>query len=104
MTKMMPKAIQILGLAAVGIVMASAARSAPPPCAPRSTIVEQLSARHGERQVAVGLADGGQVMELWMGQGGGWTLLASLPSGTSCVAAAKNTRTAQRPGVRAYAR
>lgn len=84
----MTKITRTLALAACSIAMAGAAKSAPTPCGPRAGIVEQLSARHSENQVALGLADSGQVMELWMGPGGSWTLLASLPSGTSCVVAA----------------
>ena len=84
----MTKITRTLALAACSIAMAGAAKSAPTPCGPRAGIVEQLSARHSENQVALGLADTGQVMELWMGPGGSWTLLASLPSGTSCVVAA----------------
>ena len=58
------------------------------PCGPRSDIVAQLTVRHSEQRVAIGLVRNGQVMELWMGPAGSWTLLASMPSGVSCVVAA----------------
>jgi len=65
----------------------SQAVAAQPPCGPRPALVEQLNARHGEHQTAFGLARGGQVMELWSGPNGSWTLLATLPTGVSCIVA-----------------
>tara|TARA_R110002096_G_scaffold403018_1_gene600511 strand:- start:971 stop:1273 length:303 start_codon:yes stop_codon:yes gene_type:complete len=74
--------------AAILVLSGSAnANVAAPPCGQRSDIVGQLAERHGEQRVALGLAQNGQVMELWVGPEGGWTLLASLPTGVSCVVA-----------------
>jgi hypothetical protein len=78
-----------LALSGIGICLSGIAWSNPSmPCGERASIVDQLVTHHGERQVAFGLADGGQVMELWKGPQGGWTLLATLPNGQSCVVAA----------------
>ena len=58
------------------------------PCAPRPAVVDQLATGYGERQVGLGLVQNGWVMELWAGPSGNWTLLATLPTGISCVVAA----------------
>lgn len=74
---------------AAGAMHASAlaAPAAAPPCGLRSEIVTQLTQEHDEQQVAIGLSQQGQVLELWAGPNGGWTLLASLPTGISCIMA-----------------
>ena len=56
-------------------------------CGARDAIVTQLTERHGERQIVLGLTGDGAVMELWTSPAGGWTLLASMASGKSCIVA-----------------
>ncbi|MCA8929510.1 MAG: hypothetical protein KDC18_15710 [Alphaproteobacteria bacterium] len=70
-----------------GASAAAATATVTVPCGPRPEVVAQLAGRHDERQVAFGLARSGQVMELWAGPAGGWTLLATLPSGLTCLVA-----------------
>ena len=77
----------ILATVIAGALLPGLAAAEPSPCAPRPEIVDQLAARYGERQVALGLVQQGQGMELWSSPAGDWTLLASLPSGISCVVA-----------------
>lgn len=96
----------IMGMAiALGIAGAAVpgAANGPAACAPRDYIVRQLTEKHEERQVAVGLAAGGQVMELFAAQTGGWTLLASLPDGVTCIVATGTDLSLDAPGIGAPA-
>lgn len=78
----------VSALAAASVGMAAIPTSAHAmECGPREAIVSQLAEQHGEQQVVMGLAADGSVMELWAGNTGGWTLLASLPTGLTCVVA-----------------
>ncbi len=54
-------------------------------CAPRAHIVLELAEKYRERQVAIGLAESGQLMELYAGPTNDWTLLATRPDGVSCI-------------------
>jgi hypothetical protein len=66
----------------------AAPASAQEACAPRGYVVQELAEKFGERQVAIGLATGGQVMEIFASPTQEWTLVATYPDGTSCVVAA----------------
>lgn len=58
-------------------------------CAPRASLITQLSERYGERLQNQGLTQAGHMFEIFADtQSGSWTLLISLPSGLSCIAAA----------------
>lgn len=54
-------------------------------CAPRDQIIQELASRFGERQVVLGLAADGHLMELFAGPTNEWTLVATRPDGTSCI-------------------
>lgn len=56
-------------------------------CEPRGTMVERLERQYGERQIGQGLRSREQVMELWGDEAGGWTLVMTYASGTSCIVA-----------------
>lgn len=72
-------AILAAGLACLGPASAAAQGR----CAPAEGLRGWLATEHGERPVFSGLARGA-VIELWLGDGGGWTLLAVLPDGRAC--------------------
>lgn len=82
----------MLKQAAMAIVLAvlplAAAANGPAACGPRLHLVQQLANKYGERQVAMGLAANGQVMELFASADQEWTLVASRPDGISCIVAA----------------
>jgi hypothetical protein len=59
-----------------------------PPCGPRAAILEQLARDFSEVPVARGLASNGTVLKLLVSPAGTWTMLISLPNGTSCFGAA----------------
>ena len=58
-------------------------------CATRAEVVEGLESRYSETPTALGLASNGIVIELFsMADGATWTLVATMPDGTSCTVAA----------------
>ena len=57
-------------------------------CAPRASLITQLNERYGESLQNQGLTQTGRMFEMFADtQSGSWTLLISLPSGLSCIAA-----------------
>jgi hypothetical protein len=85
------KLFTILSLAVAVFGVSSAAQSqAPrgPPCIARAQLIAQLNAMFGEQAIGRGLAQGGFVLELFAGQSGSWTVVATTPQGMSCFVAA----------------
>ena len=57
-------------------------------CLARDVAVAQLEAQHAERALGRGLARGGAAMvELFVAEAGGWTVIVTDPEGRSCVVA-----------------
>lgn len=85
--------IKILSTALFGVVLltqTSAAQGpAPrgPPCAKHSDVIAHLRNVFGEHLIGSGLANGGLVFELHVGQTGSWTVIATTPQGMSCLVA-----------------
>ncbi|MSU91197.1 hypothetical protein GE300_16560 [Rhodobacteraceae bacterium 2CG4] len=77
----------IMTAAAVAF-LASTAAPAQTACAPRDTLVETLTARHGERLSSGGLTGPTVLIEVWTGESGSWTILMTDAKGTSCIVAA----------------
>lgn len=57
-------------------------------CAPRDALVERLSEVYGEERRAVGLVNGGGVIEMFVSPSGSWTLALTRPDGVACLMAA----------------
>ena len=87
---------RLFGALAVAATVAVGATAAPSanaqtrvPCAAHSDLVKQLDGRFDEKPVARGLANNGTVMEVFSTRdGGSWTMVVTMPNGTSCVVAA----------------
>lgn len=78
-----------LSLVAATALTASAAEEGPQGCATRAKVLNHLSANYAEAPVAIGLAQNGGVIELLTsGQGNTWTIIITMPDGTSCMLAA----------------
>lgn len=82
-----------LTVATVALTGAAAATSASAqtrvPCAAHGDLAKQLNGRFDEKPVARGLANNGTVMEVFSTRdGGSWTMIVTMPNGTSCVVAA----------------
>lgn len=88
----MTKKTKALTLVATLALITPAAAQAPsqqmPPCGPRVSILEQLERDFAETPVSRGLASNGTVLELLVSASGTWTMLISLPNGSSCFGAA----------------
>lgn len=83
------KMLLALSVGIVGITFAMDAASANPAnCAKRPVMVEKLNERFGESPQSTGLTPGGQIIEVFAHPGTGtWTILLTLPDGTSCMMA-----------------
>lgn len=57
-------------------------------CAPPAELLTWLETEHGERVVGLGRLGNGAAVLLTMSPEGSWTLLAAMPDGTACMAAA----------------
>lgn len=69
----------------IGLLPLQTNATAQAACAPRDQIVQELATKYGERQVVLGLAADGHVMELFAGATNEWTLVATRPDGLSCI-------------------
>jgi hypothetical protein len=83
-----------LGLALVpaltlGSFETAAQAAAQAPCSPRTDVLGHLAKKYGESPVAIGVTNkGGLVEVLTTGDGNTWTIIVSMPNGTSCMVAA----------------
>lgn len=83
------KMLLALSVGIVGIMLtANSALANPANCAQRAEMVEKLKIRFGESRQSIGLTPGGQALELFAHlEKGTWTILLTLPNGTSCMMA-----------------
>jgi hypothetical protein len=83
---------RIVGAVAIlaGVQLVSAtADAASPQCGPRTALLDQLAKQYKEAPAAVGLANGGALVEVLTSEDGAtWTIVVSRPDGTSCLVAA----------------
>ena len=56
----------------------------PPGCLPRQEIVEFLEKQYGETLQGAGKQEPNTIMELYVSEGGSWTVLVTRPDGFSC--------------------
>jgi hypothetical protein len=77
------------GLAALGVGFGlDASAQSAGGCGARDKILSALSNDYKEAPIGIGLTQTGSVIELLVSQKGTWTLLATGPSGNSCMIAA----------------
>lgn len=55
------------------------------PCGPRDQIVEKLKNTYKEIPAAIGLANNGQLFEIFASKKGTWSLILTQPNKTSCM-------------------
>ncbi len=76
----------ILG-AALGLLATEAAAQST--CNQRQDVIGHLATKYGEAPVALGVTNKGGLIEvLTTGDGNTWTIIVSMPNGTSCMVAA----------------
>ena len=69
--------------------LAPAAAAEQAACSPRDNVVGHLAKKYGEVPVAIGVTNkGGLVEVLTTSDGDTWTIIVSMPNGTSCLVAA----------------
>jgi hypothetical protein len=83
--KCVTTAFALAGLALVGATASSANEAG---CDSRSKILSALDQEYKEAPVGIGLTQTGRVIELLVSKKGSWTLLATGPTGMSCLIAA----------------
>ena len=68
------------------------------PCKDRGALSEELKTDHAEKPIGLGVMNAGTVVELWNSlDGATWTLLLTMPNGTSCIVSAENGWRAANP-------
>lgn len=77
---------------ALTLMMAAVTTSSPANaqtvCLSHAELVKQLSTKYAEEPMGIGLASDGTVMQLFTSKDGNtWTLVRTLPDGTSCMMA-----------------
>lgn len=82
--KCVTAAVALFGLAMAGTTSASAEAG----CDTRAKILSALDQEYKETPVGIGLTQTGRVIELLVSRKGSWTLLATGPTGMSCLIAA----------------
>jgi hypothetical protein len=75
------------GLAAAGFFAGFATPAlAQPACGERNLVLKELAKQFSEAPAAMGLSDGGTVVELFSSpKGGTWTIVMTMPTGQSCM-------------------
>ncbi len=86
---MMQQLFFALSLGFAGLILATQASLAQAAqCAPRDTVTAHLTDKYGETRRGIGLAGQGAVMEVYAADATGtWTILMTLPNGTTCMIA-----------------
>jgi len=77
-------------LTAGALVLAGSAGASPIAeviCATGDDMTRRLTQDFGETRHALGLRGPGQVMEIWTGEGGDWTMVVRYSSGRACIVA-----------------
>ena len=82
-TRLVPFAI-LGAIIALGSTPASAQSS----CGPREQLVKMLADQYKEDPVGMGLAQPGQVIEVFASTNGSWTMVMTMPDGKACLIAA----------------
>lgn len=76
----------ITGLVSVAAVLTlSASAASAGVCGDRAGILSRFADAYREQPAIVGLTERGDVIEILRGPSGSWTLIATLPAGTTCI-------------------
>ena len=73
------------------LILATQNAFAAPNCAERSFVLNELGVKYRETRRALGLAANNAVMEMFASaESGSWTLIVTMPDGTTCLVASGN--------------
>lgn len=79
----------VVALPLAGLAYSATPANAQSLCVDRSQATEQLGDKYSEFPVAMGLTNTGAVLELFASEDGStWTMMVTMPDGTSCTMAA----------------
>jgi len=79
----------IAAMAAAAMAAPAAAQQAAQAfCDDRKTVISALGENFAERPVSIGIANNGAMVEVFASPEGTWTIIATLPTGLSCLMAA----------------
>ncbi len=71
------------------LLLSACAAEAAPTCDKRPVVMRQLEDKYDEKPVAIGIANNGSMVEvLTTSDGRTWTIVITLPNGTTCLVAA----------------
>jgi hypothetical protein len=80
----------LASFAVLGAIIACAITpaSAQSSCGPHEQLVKVLADQYKEDPVGIGLAQPGQVLEVFASSNGSWTMVMTMPDGKACLIAA----------------
>ena len=80
----------LVPFAVLGAIIAfgSTPAAAQSSCGPREQLVKLLADQYKEDPVGIGLAQPGQVLEVFASPNGSWTMVLTMPDGKACLIAA----------------
>jgi len=85
----MHRSVPILACLAAASVFAAPALAEERACGKRDKMLGDLASTYQEKPMAIGLSQDGSLVELLTtSDGSTWTILVTLPNGTSCIATA----------------
>lgn len=80
-------AVAVVG--AISVFSQPAAAQQQPACTARADVISHLAKKYSEAPVSLGLANNGGVIEVLSSKkGSSWTIIITMPNGTSCMIAA----------------
>jgi hypothetical protein len=85
---MIRKSLASLAFLGAAIALGTAPSSAQGSCGPREQLVKILADQYKEDPVGMGLAQPGQVLEVFASSNGSWTAVMTMPDGKACMIAA----------------
>lgn len=85
---MMHRSIALLSALGSAVFVLPSEASAQASCGPREQIVKLLADQYKEDPVGIGLAQPGQVLEVFASHGGSWSMVMTMPDGKACLIAA----------------
>jgi hypothetical protein len=77
----------LLATSALSLALSSSAWASGPVCGDRDEIVADLAAKYDETVQSVGLASGGNLLEILASSQGTWSALFTTPAGVTCIVA-----------------
>jgi hypothetical protein len=82
------RSFAMLSILGCSLLLGPSEASAQASCGPRDQIVKVLADQYKEDPVGIGLAQPGQVLEVFASRAGTWSMVMTMPDGKACLIAA----------------